>query len=125
MQAAWSADSRLFVSGSKDSTLKVWDLRSKKLLMDLPGHADEVFRQAPLNAPPVQLQGRVKSGALGSLVRGQLVHGPACCCLGVGLQSTRVFAKACLPALCSVDWSPDGESVASGGKDKVLKLWRR
>lgn len=25
-------------------TLQVWDLRSKKLLMDLPGHADEVFR---------------------------------------------------------------------------------
>ncbi len=23
---------------------QVWDLRSKKLLMDLPGHADEVFR---------------------------------------------------------------------------------
>ena len=43
-QVAWSADSRLFCSGSKDSTLKVWDVRSKKLLMDLPGHADEVFR---------------------------------------------------------------------------------
>jgi ribosome assembly protein 4 len=22
-----------------------------------------------------------------------------------------------------VDWSPDGEKVASGGKDKVMKLW--
>ncbi|KAL5829705.1 hypothetical protein ACOSQ3_019173 [Xanthoceras sorbifolium] len=22
-----------------------------------------------------------------------------------------------------VDWSPDAEKVASGGKDKVLKLW--
>ena len=42
-QVAWSADSRLCVSGSKDSTLKVWDLRTKKLLADLPGHADEVF----------------------------------------------------------------------------------
>jgi ribosome assembly protein 4 len=44
LQVAWASDSRLFVSGSKDSTLKVWDVRSKKLLMDLPGHADEVFR---------------------------------------------------------------------------------
>ena len=34
---AWSADSRLLVSGSKDSTLKVWCLRQKKLLFDLPG----------------------------------------------------------------------------------------
>lgn len=43
MQVAWSADSRLAVSGSKDSTLKLWDMRTKKLLVDLPGHADEVF----------------------------------------------------------------------------------
>jgi ribosome assembly protein 4 len=98
---AWSSDSRLFVSGSKDSTLKVrtrqgaanvlnvwtdwevhsknvvcrttannpqvWDLRTHKLMVDLPGHADEVY---------------------------------------------------------AVDWSPDGSGVASGGKDQVVKLWR-
>ena len=39
---AWSADSRLLCSGSADSTLKVWDVKTKKLLFDLPGHADEV-----------------------------------------------------------------------------------
>jgi ribosome assembly protein 4 len=134
-QVGWSSDSRLFVSGSKDSTLKVrggrpgraraargavcvrrrvgvrcagrrecsaaegrtrssdccaamhawlplprrtrhthavhtsqvWDLRTRKLMVDLPGHADEVY---------------------------------------------------------AVDWSPDGSSVASGGKDKIVKLWR-
>lgn len=42
-QVAWSSDSRMFVSGSKDSTLKVFDVRTKKLKVDLPGHADEVF----------------------------------------------------------------------------------
>ena len=41
-QVAWSADSRLLCSGSADSTLKVWDVKTKKLLFDLPGHADEV-----------------------------------------------------------------------------------
>lgn len=40
---AWSADSRLVVSGSKDSTLKVWNLKTKKLAEELPGHADEVY----------------------------------------------------------------------------------
>lgn len=39
----WSADSRLLLSGSKDSTLKIWDIRTHKLKEDLPGHADEVF----------------------------------------------------------------------------------
>lgn len=43
-QIAWSADSRLLVSGSSDSTLKVWDAKMKKLAIDLPGHADEVRR---------------------------------------------------------------------------------
>lgn len=41
-QVAWSADSRLLVSGSSDSTLKVWDVKTAKLNVDLPGHADEV-----------------------------------------------------------------------------------
>ena len=40
---AFSPDSRLLVSGSKDSTMKVWDIKTKKLMFDLPGHADEVY----------------------------------------------------------------------------------
>lgn len=46
-QVAWSADSRLLVSGSSDSTLKVWDVKTRKLLHDLPGHADEVSTMCP------------------------------------------------------------------------------
>lgn len=37
---SWSVDSRYVVSGSKDSTMKVWDISSRKLMYDLPGHAD-------------------------------------------------------------------------------------
>lgn len=47
--------------------IAVWDMKTKKIMEDLPGHADQVF---------------------------------------------------------AVDWSPDGVRVASGGKDKVLKLWQ-
>lgn len=25
----------------------------------------------------------------------------------------------------TVDWAPDGTRVVSGGKDRLLKLWRR
>ena len=53
------------MSGSRDSTVKVWDMATKKLKFDLPGHADEVF---------------------------------------------------------AVDWSPDGQRVASGSKDQLLKM---
>jgi ribosome assembly protein 4 len=42
-QCAFSADSRLLVTGSKDTTLKVWSMATYKLAVDLPGHQDEVF----------------------------------------------------------------------------------
>ena len=41
--SSFSADSRLLVSSSKDTTLKVWDVKTGKLHTDLPGHQDEVF----------------------------------------------------------------------------------
>lgn len=28
----------MFVSASKDSTLKIWDIKTKKLMFDLPGN---------------------------------------------------------------------------------------
>jgi ribosome assembly protein 4 len=31
-QVAWSCDSRFLVSGSKDSTMKVWDIKTRKLM---------------------------------------------------------------------------------------------
>ena len=39
-QIAWSSDCRYLVSASKDSTLKLWDIKTRKLMKDLPGHAD-------------------------------------------------------------------------------------
>ena len=42
-QVSWSADSRLLVSGSQDSTLKLWEVKSRRLTVDLPGHADDVY----------------------------------------------------------------------------------
>ena len=47
------------------SVSPVWSMATRKMEIDLPGHADEVF---------------------------------------------------------TVDWSPDGQRVVSGGKDKVLKM---
>jgi ribosome assembly protein 4 len=42
-QLCFSSDSRMLISASRDSTLKIWDLKTRKLKLDLPGHSDEVF----------------------------------------------------------------------------------
>ena len=31
------------MTGSKDSTVKIWDVKKMKLMFDLPGHSDEVY----------------------------------------------------------------------------------
>lgn len=43
-QVAWSPDSNYLVSGSKDSTVKLWSMKNmKKAQCTLPGHEDEVY----------------------------------------------------------------------------------
>lgn len=91
-QVAWSADSRLLVSGSSDSTLKVWDMKTGKLNMDLPGHADEVTNG--------KMSWRSEFWC-------EFFFSDRFSCL-------QVYA---------VDWSPDGQRVASGGKDKCLRMY--
>ena len=42
-QIVWSPDSRLLMSGSADSTCKLWTMKTRSFHSDLPGHADEVY----------------------------------------------------------------------------------
>ncbi|PIO57630.1 WD domain, G-beta repeat protein, partial [Teladorsagia circumcincta] len=62
------ASLRYIQNNSPKFQKNVWEIRSRRLHFDLPGHGDEVY---------------------------------------------------------TVDWSPEGTKVVSGGKDKVLKLWRQ
>jgi WD40 repeat protein len=126
-QVAWAADGRLLVSGSKDSTLKVWDITSKKLIGDLPGHADEVFRWGFSCFQVITNYSRSKQKEDCEVAQGR---NSLYVCPTNKITHSGSVRGACSwflqhpHAPCSVDWSPDGVSVASGGKDRVLKLWR-
>lgn len=139
-QVAWSSDSRLFVSGSKDSTLKVcvwgvflsggvslWGPKEERGLRrcrppkrcpkgvrmqkgrQTRGRAPQRHRpRAPQTAkPPNRRHPRRPQKVWDVRTRKLAVDLPG--------HADEVF---------TVDWSPDGASVASGGKDRVLKLWR-
>ena len=83
---------------------QVWELRTKKMLEELPGHADEV------PAPQREATRRCPVSVSPFAVAAPLLM----TCVWPGIM--QVF---------TVDWSPDGERVCSGGKDRNLKIWRR
>lgn len=40
---AWAGDSRMLISASEDSTMKLWDVKTGKMVEELPGHAGSVY----------------------------------------------------------------------------------
>ncbi|TVY75932.1 Ribosome assembly protein [Lachnellula suecica] len=93
-QSAFSADSRLLVTASKDTTLKVWDMRTHKL-------------------------------SSGKLLRSDILDSD----IGIiSHENSADYFFADLPGhqdeVYAVDWSPDGQRVGSGGKDKAVRIWR-
>lgn len=105
-QIGWAADSRMLVSGSKDSTLKIWDTRTKKIKTDLPGHADEVrLPTTSTHASPAPCATQRYVGSSLTLL---------CVCVCVYCVCAQVYA---------VDWSPDGERLVSGSKDCLVKMY--
>ena len=152
-QVAWSADSRLFVSGSKDSTLKVRHLchcpisdalciacLSPVLVsshLQLLGHARGcVSNPFHLDSDPAPgdncwCSDGMHAGARWSAVRdwGHRHKGGMHACGDQVWEVASRKLKLDLPGhadeVFTVDWSPDGASVASGGKDQVLRIWRQ
>ncbi|VDN96737.1 unnamed protein product [Rodentolepis nana] len=93
----WSSDSRLLVSGSKDSTLKLWTMAE------------------------VRRWGQEASVQMSKAKKRKVDGG--------GLKQPHQRKRHILhdlpghaDAVYALDWSPDGQRVVSGGKDRVLKM---
>jgi WD40 repeat protein/uncharacterized caspase-like protein len=109
---AFAPDGKTVLSGSTDSTLKLWDVASGRLLRTLAGHSGTIKSVA--FAP----DGRtVVSGSedntlkLWDIATGRL------------LRTIVVHSLTGFPGVTSVAFAPDGNAVLSGSSDWNLELW--
>jgi WD40 repeat protein len=105
---AYSPDGRFVVSGSADSSVKIWDLATGRELWTLPEH-DEAVRSVAYS-PDGR---RVVSGSADHLVKLWDAE--------TGEEFKSLFGHD--NAVNSVDYSPDGRFVVSGSVDRTVRVW--
>jgi WD40 repeat protein/tRNA A-37 threonylcarbamoyl transferase component Bud32 len=107
ISVAFSRDGRFVLSGGFDRSLRLWDAATGELLMSVEGHKDAIyavgFDRAGTRAVSASQDGTVqvwRANPSDGIVR--LPHPDG------------VYSMA---------WSPDGRMIATGGWDRVLRLW--
>ena len=105
---AWSPDGERIVSGSYDSTARVWDVATQTTLVTYPGHNDPVERAAW--SPDGQY---IASASLDTTVQVWKAANGERVCIYQG-HNKSVWAIA---------WSPDGKHIVSGSEDGTAQVW--
>ncbi|KAG2051191.1 WD40 repeat-like protein, partial [Suillus hirtellus] len=102
-------DERRMITGSDDTTLRLWDLETGNALMKMEGHSSEV------RALAISRDGKVIAS---SDENGEVIawHGETG-------ESIVQPIKAHLRDITSVDFSPDGTVLAIGSYDGRVKFW--
>ncbi|MDZ7957862.1 MAG: WD40 repeat domain-containing protein [Aulosira sp. DedQUE10] len=107
---AISANGKLLISGSRDRTIKIWQLETGELISTLRGHTDEVCTITL--SPDEQI---IASGSADKTIK--LWH------LATGeLLSTFTGHTDTVTA---VEFTASGEMLVSGSLDKTIKIWQR
>jgi WD40 repeat protein len=105
---AFSPNGQRVVSGSRDNTLRLWDVNGTPIGQPFQGHTDAVLSVA--FSPDGQ---RIVSGSWDNILRLWDVNGTA---IGQPFQGHT-------DAVLLVAFSPDGQHIVSGSQDKTLRLW--
>ncbi|WJW70108.1 serine/threonine protein kinase (plasmid) [Candidatus Chlorohelix allophototropha] len=107
---AFSPDSKMLASGSKDATIKLWDAATGKELRTLSGHSSSV------NSVAFSPDGKTLASGSGYPENSIKLWDTTS---GKELRTLSGHSGS----VYSIAFSPDGKSLASGSGDASIKLW--
>lgn len=115
-QLSFSPDGRYIASASFDKKVRIWDGKTGKFLVTLPGHVARVY----------QVCWSSDSRFIVSASKDSTVKVWAAKFGGASGPPAKPVAVETLSGhydeVYALDWSPNGEIVASGSKDRTVKM---